>query len=355
MKLHKLITTHSSACHFSFPYIIAEAGVNHECSLDIAFRLIDEAKEGGADAIKFQAYKAHTLASKNSPSYWDLNKEPTTSQYKLFSKYDKFWKSEFEILATRCNSVGIEFLSTPFDLESARFLNDMMTVFKISSSDITNKPFVEFIASLGKPIILSTGASYQWEVEQCVSWISSNGNALAILHCILNYPTLDCNANLLMIRGLCQKFPDCAIGYSDHTLPGDMNILEIASLLGAKIIEKHFTHDKKLPGNDHYHAMDKYDLIRFTKRIKDLELILGMSHRVPLPSEHDSRINARRSLVSARHIPLGKLISVDDLTFKRPCTGIDPRNYDSLIGQYAVKEIPEDTVLHWDMFRQAPN
>jgi N-acetylneuraminate synthase len=229
------------------PYIIAEAGVNHEGKIELAKRLIDEAKDGGADAIKFQTYKADTLASKNSPSYWDRTKEPTDSQYKLFQKYDKFWKSEFEQLKVYCEKVDIEFISTPFDLESAKFLNDLMPVFKISSSDITNKPFIEFICKFGKPILLSTGASFMFEVEEAVEWIDKYKNPLALLHCILNYPTDDKNANLGMIRALKHKFPDKIIGYSDHTLPKKMKMLETATILGAIILEKHFTFDKSLP------------------------------------------------------------------------------------------------------------
>ncbi len=153
------------------PYIIAEIGVNHEGSMVSAKRLIDEAKEGGAHAVKFQSYKAETLASKHSPAYWDTTKEPTKSQFELFKKHDSFWKDEMQELKDYCDIVGIEFMSTPFDLESAEFLNDMMDVFKISSSDITNKPFIEYICSFGKPIILSTGASDLEEVQDAVNWV----------------------------------------------------------------------------------------------------------------------------------------------------------------------------------------
>lgn len=138
------------------PYVIAEAGVNHEGSMEIARRLIDEAAAGGADAIKFQTYKAASLASKDSPAYWDTSKEPTRSQYELFKKHDSFWKNEFEALKKHCDAAGIAFMSTPFDVESAHFLNDLMEVFKISSSDITNKPFIRILCDFGKPIILST-------------------------------------------------------------------------------------------------------------------------------------------------------------------------------------------------------
>jgi len=334
----------------SRPYLIAEAGVNHEGSLDLARRLIDEAKEGGANAIKFQTYKASTIASKDSPSYWDLSKEPTDSQYKLFQKYDKFWKSEFEELAEHCQKTDIEFLSTPFDIESARFLNDLMPVFKVSSSDLNNKPFIHFLCGFGKPIILSTGASYMWEVEQSVSWIEAHGNPVALLHCILNYPTDDVNANLAMIQGLARKFPDHLIGYSDHTLPKDMKTMEVAMLLGARIIEKHFSHDKALRGNDHYHAMDKEDLKRFHSRIKTSLDLLGSVTRQPLPSEKMSRANARRSLVAANAIPCGRAIVADDITWKRPGTGIDPREYKRVIGKRPNRDIDKDTVLRWGLF-----
>jgi len=210
----------------------------------------------------------------------------------LFKKYDKFWKTEFEILSARCDNVGIEFISTPFDIVSAKFLNDLMSVFKISSSDLNNKPFIEYICSFNKPIILSTGASYLWEIEQAVGWIESFNNPIALLHCVLNYPTEDSNANLAMITTLKRKFTNAIIGYSDHTLPKDMKTLEVATLLGARIIEKHFTHDKTLPGNDHYHAMDKHDIIKFNSLFEKISELMGTHVRKPLPSEELSRENA---------------------------------------------------------------
>ena len=278
------------------PYIIAEAGVNHEGDMSIARRLIEEAYEGGADAIKFQTYKADKIASKASPSYWELSQEPIDSQHQLFQKYDGFWKKEYEDLASHCEKVGIEFISTPFDVDSAYFLNDLMDVFKVSSSDLNNKPFIDYLCGFGKPLVLSTGASFLWEVEQSVSWIEAHENKVALLHCILNYPTEDKNANLVMIQGLKQKFPNHIIGYSDHTLPKNMKNLEVAVLLGARIIEKHFTHDKSLTGNDHYHAMDKCDLKNFRKQIDVLFELLGDQYRRPLASEEISRANARRSI-----------------------------------------------------------
>ena len=333
-----------------YPYIIAEAGVNHEGDIDLAKRLIDEAKEGGAHAIKFQTYKADTIASKDSPAYWDITKEPTETQYKLFQKYDKFWKVEFEHLKKHCDDVGIEFMSTPFDVESANFLNEIMDVFKISSSDITNKPFIEHICGFGKPIILSTGAANVHEIQEAVEWIDTKKVPVALLHCILNYPTDNINANLGMIKDLQRKFPDKTVGYSDHTLPNDMKVLEIATILGATILEKHFTHDKMLPGNDHYHAMDKEDLTLFLKNLDDLFLILGHQRKYSLPIETPARLNARRSLVAKNYIEKGTIIKLNDLTWKRPAHGISPKEIEKILGRKTNQIILEDDVLQWNMF-----
>ncbi len=331
------------------PYIIAEAGVNHEGSMDLAKRLIDEAREGGAHAIKFQTYKADTLASKDSPAYWDTSKEPTQSQYELFKRHDKFWKNEFEALKRHCDSAGIEFLSTPFDVESAVFLNDLMDVVKISSSDITNTPFIRYLCGFKKPIILSTGASYPHEIMESVALIENAGVPLALLHCVLNYPTADENASLGMIPALAALFPRHIIGYSDHTLPGDMRVLEIAALLGARILEKHFTHDKTLPGNDHYHAMDTRDLRRFVDSMRRVQTIVGSGPLRSLPSEEPARNNARRSLVAARDIKAGARICKEDLTYKRPAHGISPRHFDAVLGMTSRSDIAEDSVLQWRM------
>jgi N-acetylneuraminate synthase len=332
------------------PYLIAEAGVNHEGSMDLAKRLIDEAMEGGAHAIKFQTYKAETIASKDSPSYWDTTKEKTTSQFELFKKYDSFWKNEYEALKEYCDQAGIEFLSTPFDIESAKFLNDLMDVFKISSSDLTNLPFIEFMCRFGKPVILSTGASYVWEVQQAVETIEKYNVPLCLMHCILNYPTEDQNAHLGMIPDLIRRFPGTVPGYSDHTLPKDMETLKVANLLGAVVLEKHFTYDKTLPGNDHYHAMDREDLIRFTHQMDRVYTLIGDKQKHPLPTEEISRKNARRSLVASRAIPKGETVTEGHLTWKRPASGISPKDLASLVGKKALIDIEEDMVLHWNMF-----
>lgn len=327
------------------PYIIAEVGVNHEGSMKTAKRLVDEAKEGGAHAVKFQSYKAETIASKHSPAYWDLTEEPTESQFKLFKKHDSFWKDEMQELKNYCDEVDIEFMSTAFDVESAEFLNTMMDVFKISSSDITNKPFIQFICKFGKPIILSTGASDLEEVQSALDWIKPFNVPLALLHCVLNYPTPDKNANLGMITGLKKEFPNNIIGYSDHTLPKNMKVCEMATLLGAVIIEKHFTHDKTLIGNDHYHAMDMEDLKIFNKNIVTTFETLGSFKIEAIADEEKSRLNARRSLVAANDIPKGNIIKRGDLTFKRPAHGISPKYIDDVIGKVAKVDINEDDII----------
>ncbi|MFM7769995.1 MAG: N-acetylneuraminate synthase family protein [Bacteroidota bacterium] len=331
------------------PYVIAEAGVNHEGSMELAKRLIDEAAEGGANAIKFQTYKAETIASKHSPYYWDISKEPTRSQFELFKKYDKFWKKEYEELARYCQTAGISFMSTAFDSESALFLNDLMDVYKISSSDLTNTPFIELQCSFGKPIILSTGASYKWEVLEAIDTIRKHGNALCLMHCVLNYPTPDENAHLGMIKDMIASFPNTIPGYSDHTLPKDMHTLEVATLLGATVLEKHFTFDKTLPGNDHYHAMDKEDLKNFYKRIDRTLTLLGGFELTAIADEAPARANARRSLVASCSIPKGTIIQAQHLTWKRPASGISPKFYNEVIGKTALTDIEEDDVIYWNL------
>lgn len=332
------------------PYVIAEIGVNHEGSMDQAKRLIDLAKEGGADAAKFQSYKAGTLASKHSPSYWDTSKESTLSQYELFKKYDNFGSDEYIKLAEHCQNVGIDFLSTPFDDEAIEFLDPLMPFFKIASADLTNIPFLRKVASKAKPIVLSTGASTMGEIDVAVEVLKKAGcQDLALLHCILNYPTDNANAHLRMITGLARAYPNHIIGYSDHTLPDEaMTPLVTAHLLGAVILEKHFTHDKSLPGNDHYHAMDVMDLARFIEMSHRVHELMGDSkHKEPIPTEIVSRKNARRSIVMEKDIPAGHFLTESDITYKRPGSGISPLFWDEVVGRQAAIALEADHVLQW--------
>lgn len=334
----------------SRPYVIAEIGVNHEGSVDTAKKLIDLAKEGGADAAKFQTYKAHTLASRHSPSYWDTSMEPTPSQYELFRKYDAFGPREYELLAAHCVQVGIEFASTPFDDDAVEFLSPLMSFFKIASADLTNTPLLRRIARTGKPVVLSTGASTMEEVDWSVRTLRAAGaKDVALLHCILNYPTANENANLRMLNDLRRAFPQCILGYSDHTVPSPrLNTLVAAWLCGAVILEKHFTHDKSLPGNDHYHAMNVKDLKEFMCVVDEIAPLLGTTDRKePLESEQISRLNARRSIVVARDLPKGHVITEADITYKRPGTGVSSMFWDEVIGEKTVRALSADDVLQW--------
>lgn len=333
------------------PYIIAEIGVNHEGSLEKAKELIEQAKEGGADAAKFQSYKASTLASKHSPAYWDTKLEKTQSQHELFQKFDCFEPKDYEKLSTYCKSQDIEFLSTPFDNEAVDFLSPLVPFFKIASADITNLPLLRKIGSKEKPVILSTGASTLAEVDLALQELEKSGaSGIVLMHCILNYPTPNNQAHLKMIQGLRRAYPENLIGYSDHTLPDEhMTALVTAWLLGAVIIEKHFTNDKSLSGNDHYHAIDKQDLKRLNELIERISVFLGpSSHKAPISTEEIARINARRSIVLDRTVGVGEILAEKDLTCKRPGTGISPLHWDSILGKKTLKSIEKDQLLNWD-------
>lgn len=333
------------------PYVIAEIGVNHEGSLATAKLLIESAKRGGADAAKFQTYKAGLIASKFSPSYWDTSKEPTTSQYELFTKYDSFGEAEYIELAQHCKKHEIEFVSTPFDLGAVDMLNPLVRYFKIASADITNPPLLKKVAQTRKPVVLSTGASNIGEIDAALAILRGAGaSEICLMHCILNYPTRNENAHLGMLIDLRNRYPELLLGYSDHTLPNEqMTSLVSAHLLGAVVLEKHFTLDKTLPGNDHYHAMDEKDLARFQVNVKKVHELLGPTQlKAPIATEEISRLNARRSIVLTRNLKSGHKITQEDLVAKRPGTGISPMSWDDVIGKSVIRDLPEDHILNWD-------
>ena len=339
--------------------LIAEIGVNYYdiagkegiSDMDAAKLMIQKAKEAGIHAVKFQTYKAETLAAKESPYYWDITEEPTRSQRELFKKFDSFGEKEYRELSGYCRELGIEFLSTPFDYESADYLNDMMEVYKISSSDLSNLPFIRHQAEKQKPILLSTGASDMDEIKRAVDTIRRvNDKELVLLHCVLEYPTPPEHANLNKIASLREAFPDLYIGYSDHTKPlKDSALLATAYTLGAVCIEKHFTLDKTLKGNDHYHAMDPEDAENILKKMEFIDSIRGNGELRCLDSEAKARLNARRSIVSKKDIKKGETISEDMLTFKRPGTGISPAAINEILGKSALLDIDEDTILTYEM------
>lgn len=329
------------------PFIIAEAGVNHECDMAIAEQMIVEAAAAGADAIKFQTYKAEKLAAADSPAYW----QESRSQREYFRQYDRFGRKEYEHLAEVCARRGIFFLSTPFDLEAVDFLEPLVPAYKIASADITNVQLLRHVARKRKPVILSTGASTLSEIAKAVELLEDYGAPqVALLHCVLHYPTDYEEANLRSIAYLRKVFPNCLVGYSDHTRPDEgMAVVTAAALLGASIIEKHFTLDKSLPGNDHYHAMDPRDLRRFIANLQIIWTALGEEHRRILPSEIAARANARRSLVAAELISKGTRISEMHITAKRPASGIPAEQLDNVVGRRAAVDIPPDTILRWNM------
>jgi N-acetylneuraminate synthase len=341
--------------------LIAEIGVNYYdiakkmniSAMDAAKLMVKEAKDAGIHAVKFQTYKAETLAAKESPSYWDTSEETTTSQFELFKKFDRFGYEEYKELAMYSNSLGIEFLSTAFDIESADYLFEFMNVYKISSSDLNNLPFVEYQAKKGKPIILSIGASNLDEIDRTIQTIRKhNDQPIVLMHCVLEYPTPYNHANLNKIFSLKKQFPDLIIGYSDHTKPdADADVIKTAYNLGAIVVEKHFTLDKTLPGNDHYHAMDPEDAKKIIKGIEFIDSLRGSYEIKCLDTELTARQNARRSLVAACDIKEGDIITESMLTFKRPGTGISPAEIKNVIGKVASTDISEDTILQYDMIK----
>ena len=264
------------------PYLIAEIGVNFYDTakalgitpLEAAKKYIDGAKEAGIDCAKFQSYKAKTIVSKNSPAYWDTTKEPTKTQYELFLKHDGFNEADYRELCEYTHSKGMDFTSTPFDYNSADYLYELVDFYKVSSSDLSNLPFIKHIALKGKPMVISVGAAYLSEVDEAIRTIKETGNNdITILHCVLSYPTAPENANLRIIETLKKTFPDVKVGFSDHVAPDEtMMTLATAYLMGAEVIEKHFTLDKTLKGNDHYHSGDIEDFK------KDSEKYFSMSN-----------------------------------------------------------------------------
>lgn len=349
MEKVKIGKTTLDRSEFRVPYLIAEAGVNHGGDIDIAKQMVEEVAKAGGNAIKFQAYKADTLASKCSPAYWDTSKEFELSQYALFKKYDKFEEDDFEELSDFAKKCNIDFLATPFDNKSADFLEQIVTAYKVASADITNKPFLKYVAKKGKPIILSTGASTISEIWRAIEWIEEESNKeIILLHCVLNYPTEYENANLGMIVNMKNVFP-YIIGYSDHTMARHVNnVLITAWLLGSQVIEKHYTWNKKLEGNDHYHSMDFSDLNSLINDIKFIRTIIGSFKKQYLFTENESRKFARRSLVANQSIPKGAIISENMLISKRPGTGIPPYMLDLITGLVASKNIHKDEILSFE-------
>lgn len=333
-------------------YIIAEAGVNHENDLDVAREMIRRAADAGAHAIKFQSYKAGRLASRFSPAYWDRSKEPTGSQHELFTRFDHLDIDDYLALAEHAREHGIDFLTTVFDEVFLEGLDAVLPAYKIASADITHLPLMTRIARKGKPVILSTGAATLAEIDDALRVLHSNGcEHVALLHCVLNYPCAPEDANLEAIRSLARTFPDVVVGYSDH-VPPEHGIVQMTTawMLGARIVEKHFTLDKSLPGNDHYHAMDPDDLKRFHAQHRFVESLLGNGRLGYEANQDAARQHARRSLVAAADLRAGEPLEESMVAVKRPGHGIAPRHLETLVGARPRIDIDADTILQWDMF-----
>ena len=340
-------------------YLIAEMGVNfydtakqlNITPLEAAKLYIDKAAEAGIDCAKFQSYKANTIVSKNSPAYWDTTKEATKTQYELFQKFDSFGEAEYKELCDYTHSKGMDFTSTPFDYASADYLYDMVDFYKISSSDLSNIPFIKHIAAKGKPMVVSVGAAYLSEVDEAIRAMKEVGNNdICILHCVLSYPTDPRNANLKIIKTLKEVFPDVKVGFSDHVAPDPtMMTLATAYLLGSEVIEKHFTLDKTLTGNDHYHSGDPEDFKKARANFEMIDKVLGQPEKTVLECEIVPRREARRSLVLTRDMKAGEKITENDIMPKRPGTGISPKYTDIVLGRAVKQDLEEDTILTWDM------
>ena len=337
------------------PYLIAEAGVNHGGDMGVAVELVRRAASMGVDGVKFQTYRADRLAVKDSPAYWDTTQEPTQTQHDLFSRYDGFEQGDYRRLAEECASLGLDFLSTPFDVDVVDWLDELVPMWKVASGDITNLPLLRRIAATAKPVLLSTGAASIDEVAQAVAWLREGGvEELSLLHCTLAYPTATTDANLGAIRHLAASFPEAVPGYSDHTTPPvSFAAIACAYTLGARVIEKHYTIDKSLPGNDHYHAFDPNDFTALHAQLAELRQLLGTGEKVVLPAEQPARTGARRSLVARVPIHAGMPLTGDLFDVKRPATGVPPAFLAELDGWVAACEIEEDTIVDWAMLRRA--
>jgi N-acetylneuraminate synthase len=332
-------------------YIVAEAGVNHKGSLEAAKRMIDEARRAGADAIKFQTYKAERLVTKTAPVYWD-DVQSTATQYAVFKRSGQFGEAEYRTLFTHAENVGITCLSTPFDLEAVRMLDRLgVPAFKVASADLTNYPLLRVVAETGKPVILSTGASTLVEVQASVDFLHRHGcSDIVLLYAVLCYPTPVELVNLRRIQTLQAEFPDMPVGLSDHSLPDPcMVVPSLAVALGASLVEKHFTLDRTLPGDDHYLSAEPGQFAVMVRNIRTIETALGDPAFGYQVAEEEARRFARRSVVSAVFIPRGARITIDMLIMKRPGTGISPAELPQLVGRTATVDIQPDTVLNWDM------
>ncbi len=326
-------------------FIIAEAGVNHNGDIKLAEKLVDAAKSAGADAVKFQTFKAEFLVSKAAQKA-DYQKQATgtdESQLEMLKKLELSY-DDFKDLKRYCKEKGILFLSTAFDFESIDFLESLeIPMYKVPSGEITNLPYLMKIAGTGKPVIISTGMSELNEVGSAIKVLRDNGaGTLTLLHCNTQYPTPFEDANLRAMLTLKKRF-GLAVGYSDHTLGIEAPIAAIA--LGATVLEKHFTLDKAMEGPDHSSSLDPQELKAMVAAVRNIEIALGNGIKKPSVSEAANKEAARKSIVARRNIVKGEVFTQDNLTVKRPGNGISPMKWFELLGMRAKRDFCEDELI----------
>jgi len=324
-------------------YIIAEAGVNHNGSVEIAKKLIRVAKDCGADAIKFQTFKAEKLVSKNTPKarYQMENDKGGSTQFEMLKKLE-LNPEDFIELKKYCEETGIDFLSSPFDEASCDFLEEIgVTSFKIGSGEITNIPFLKHIAHKCKPIILSTGMSTLGEVKEALSAIyNETSEKVSLLHCVTEYPAPFDQINLTAMQTLKNVFK-VPVGYSDHTVGIEIALAAVA--MGAEIIEKHFTLDKSMEGPDHKASIEPSEFKSMVLAIRNIESALGDGIKKPAKCEIPNMQIARKSLHLSKNINKGDIIRNEDLVMKRPGSGLGYQYIDFFTGKKAKRDLEEDT------------
>lgn len=326
------------------PYIVAEVGVHHQGNVELAAEYVTAAHAAGADAVKFQTYTADSLTTKWAPTYWEA--PPGETQHSIFSAKRPLSEEDYREIAALARGLGIDFLSTPFDEDSVSLLQSVgVPAFKVASADITDLPLLEAIARVGLPVLLSTGASELAEVRVALETVRAQGAPAVLMHCSLAYPTPLEHANLGRLSGLAKAFPDVVLGYSDHTRPDDSELAcPLSVALGARVIEKHFTLDRRLSGDDHYHSVGSAGLARLVVACRDAWI---MTRPGPEVSEIElpARSLARRSMVAARAIPAGSVITRPDIDFKRPGTGMSPARLHEVLGRRTRVAIEADRLI----------
>lgn len=321
--------------------IIAEAGVNHNGSYEIACELVDAAKNAGADYIKFQTFKSKNLVSDTAQKA-DYQKNTTGdgTQADMLKRLELSY-DEFFSLKEYCDKVGICFLSTPFDIDSIHFLNSLnMPFWKVPSGEVTNYPYLVEIAKTNKPVVMSTGMCNISEIDEAIKVLESNGvREIRLLHCNTEYPTPYEDVNLRAMETLRNKF-GLEVGYSDHT--NGIEVPVAAAALGASIIEKHFTLSRDMEGPDHKASLEPHELAEMVSCIRHIEIAMGTGEKTPSSSEKKNITIARKSIVAAKKIIEGEILTEENITVKRPGTGICPMRWNEVLGTKAIRDFNED-------------